>query len=78
MFKTLLLKQTLSGKQKRKTLTKHKEWELALWLVDSYVSASNSDNLIVSLDRKRRKHMISESEENGNVLILPTPIPPLW
>ena len=30
MFKTLHLKQTLSGKQKRKTLTKHKEWELAL------------------------------------------------
>ena len=35
-------------------------------------SASNSDNVIVSLDRKRRRHMASELEENGNVQILLT------
>ena len=39
-------------------------------MVHSCVSASNSDNVIVSLDRKRRRHMVSESEENGNVQIL--------
>ena len=40
------------------------------------LSSSNSDNLIVSLDRERRRHMISESEEDGKVQILPTLIPP--
>ena len=72
MFENVTFKTDASGEQKRKALIKHKAWELALWLVHSCVSASKSDNVIVSLDRKRRRYMASELEENGKVQILLT------
>lgn len=58
--------------EKRKNQTNHNAYQLALWLVYSSATISNSDNLVFA--RSKATDSQEESQEAGNVLIPGTPI----